>query len=360
MARIWRTIDTGTRRAAENFAFNRALLESRKRGAAASTLRFLQFTPSALLGYHQSAEQELDLDYCAANGIDVQRRITGGGAIYMDEGQFGWELYLDRSDVGGADMAAIAKRICDAAARGISSLGVDARFRPRNDIEVDGRKISGTGGAFDGAALMYQGTLLVDFDVERMVRCLRIPSEKIAEKAIADARERVRDLRGLLGAMPPLAEVKARIAAAFAEAFDVSFATGELNDAERQLFDAALEEIDTTEWIHLLRKPRSDLPILASLQKFAGGLLRASVAFDRPGDRVKQVWFTGDFFVNPRRTIADLEAALKDAPLQDVRRRIDCFFQSRAVDMLSLTPGDFAAAVDAAVRTVGDSDMPAA
>lgn len=351
MARIWRMIDTGTRRAAENFAFNRALLESRKRGAAVSTLRFLQFTPSALLGYHQSAEQELDLDYCAANGIDVQRRITGGGAIYMDEGQFGWELYLHRSDVGGADMAAIAKRICDAAARGISSLGVDARFRPRNDIEVDGRKISGTGGAFDGEALMYQGTLLVDFDVERMVRCLRIPSQKLAARAIADARERVRDLRTLLGAVPPLAEVKARLEAAFAEAFDVSFAAGELNEAERQLFDEALDEIDTAEWIHMLRKPRSELPILASAQKFSGGLLHAAIAYDSRGERIKQVWFTGDFFVNPRRTIADLEAALKDVPLQEARGRIDRFFQDRDADMLSLTPADFAVALEAAVKT---------
>jgi lipoate-protein ligase A len=83
MAPAWRVIDTGTRRAAENFALNRALLEARKRRMAPSTLRFLRFGPSALLGYHQSAEQELDLDYCRANGIEVQRRITGGGAIYM-------------------------------------------------------------------------------------------------------------------------------------------------------------------------------------------------------------------------------------------------------------------------------------
>lgn len=207
---------------------------------------------------------------------------------------------------------------------------------------------------------MYQGTLLVDFDVERMVRCLRIPSQKVAAKAIADARERVRDLRGLLGVLPPLAEVKARLEAAFAEEFDVAFAAGELYDAERKLFDEALDEIDTTEWIHLLRRPRSELPILESTQKFAGGLLRAAIAFDRPGDRIKQVWFTGDFFVNPRRAIVDLEAALKDAPLHEVRGRIDRFFQARAVDMLTLTPADFAVAVDAAVRAVECGDPSAA
>src|SRR5512134_3362541 len=88
--RVWRLIDTGLRPAAQNFALNRALLEARRTGEAPSSLRFLRFTPSALLGFHQSAEQELNLDYCREQGITVQRRITGGGAIYFDPGQLGW------------------------------------------------------------------------------------------------------------------------------------------------------------------------------------------------------------------------------------------------------------------------------
>ena len=89
-------------------------------------------------------------------------------------------------------------------------LGVDAQFRPRNDIEVDGRKISGTGGAFDGDALMYQGTLLIQFDVEKMLRVLRIPAEKLSDKAIASARERVANLADLLGEAPSAAARQGR------------------------------------------------------------------------------------------------------------------------------------------------------
>lgn len=341
MATVWRLVDTGVRRAAENFAFNRAILEARKRDAIPSTLRFLQFGPSALLGFHQSAEQELDLDYCRANGVDIQRRITGGGALYMDETQFGWELYLKRSDVGTADMSAIARRICEAAARAIATFGVDARYRPRNDIEVNGRKISGTGGAFDGDALLYQGTLLVEFDVERMLRCLRIPAEKLSDKAIADARERVVNLKELLGTAPALDDVKRRIADAFAAEFGVTFVRGEITPTEQQLFEEALAQIDTAEWIDLVQKPKSDLPIVEAAQKFAGGLLRAAVAYDRAGERIRQVWFTGDIFVNPRRTVADLEAALKDCAVENLERTIGGFFDGRQVDMLTLTPGDF-------------------
>jgi lipoate-protein ligase A len=346
----WRLIDTGTRRAAENFAFNRAILEARKLDAIPSTLRFLQFGPSALLGFHQSAEQELDLDYCRANGIDIQRRITGGGALYMDATQFGWELYLKKSDVGTGDMGAIARRICEAAARAISSLGVEARFRPRNDIEVNGRKVSGTGGAFDGDALLYQGTLLVEFDVERMVRCLRIPVEKIRDKAIADARERVVNLRELLGAAPALDDVKRRIAESFAAEFGVTFERGGITPAEDKLFREALEQIDTPEWIHLVQKPRSDLPIVEAAQKFAGGMLRAAAAYDRQAQRIKQVWFTGDIFVNPRRTVNDLEAALKDCALDNLEPTVNAFFKDRTVDMLTLAPGDFVTVVKQAVE----------
>lgn len=342
MNSTWRVIDSGIRRAAEHFALNRALLEARRQGGQ-STLRFLRFAPSALLGYHQSAEQELKLDYCADHGIAIQRRISGGGAIFMDETQFGWELYLDNADLGTRDMSAIAKRICEAAARAVSSFGIDARFRPRNDIEVGGRKISGTGGVFDGDALLYHGTLLVEFDVEKMLNILRIPAEKLSDKVIADARDRVVNLSELLGHAPPLDEVKARLQQAFGYEFGVTFQPGMLTDSELELYEAALPQIDCPEWIHLVAKPRSDLPVLEAGKKFPGGLLRAALAYDRPGERIKQVWFTGDMFINPRRAVADLEAVLKDVAAADIDGIVRNFFSTRDCDMLSLAPDDFIA-----------------
>lgn len=338
---VWRLLDTGLRPPAQNLALNRALLEARQAGEAPGTLRFLRFTPSALLGYHQSAEQELNLDYCRAHGVTVQRRITGGGAIYFDEGQIGWELYLTKADLGTADMAVISRRICEAAARGIRALGVDARYRPRNDIEVEGRKISGTGGAFDGDALMYQGTLLIEFDVERMLRVLRIPAEKFSDKAIASARERVTSLRDLLGRVPAREEIQAKLATAFATEFGVRFTAGDLVAPEQARYRQALQEMDTPDWVGLVSRPVSDAPILEANRKFAGGLLRASLALDKGSERLRQVWFTGDMFVSPRRALADLEAVLKDCPVNEVETRILGFFAVRQVDLMTLAPGDF-------------------
>lgn len=354
---IWRVLDTGLRGAAENIALNRALLEARQAAAAPCTLRFLRFTPSALIGYHQSVDQELNREYCETHGIAIQRRITGGGAIYFDETQLGWELYLDRQALGTADMLAIARRICETAAAGIRALGVDARFRPRNDIEVGGRKISGTGGAFDGDAILYQGTLLVDFDVEKMLRVLRIPAEKLSGKAIASARERVVNLKELLGAPPDLAEVKRCLTRAFAEGFGVELEETGLNAFETERYRNALAEIDTREWVYQINRPLAEAPTVEGLHRCEGGLLRATVAVDAARGRLKQVWLTGDFFVNPRRMIADLEASLKDTPIEGVRHRVHAFFDDYKVEMLLLRREDFIAAIENALAMLGEGAL---
>jgi lipoate-protein ligase A len=338
---FWRVIDTGLRSAAQNIALNRALLEARQADEVPSTLRFLRFMPSALLGYHQSAEQEFNLDYCKANDIAVQRRITGGGAIYFDESQIGWELYLHKRDLGTSEMQAISRRICHAAATAISALGVDARYRPRNDIEIDGRKISGTGGAFDGDALLFQGTLLVDFDIAKMLRVLRIPAEKLSDKAIASARDRVANLRELLGRQPDIGRIRSNLIEAFESEFGVEFHEEELTLSEHARYQVALREIDTADWVNLVSRPVSSMPIVEAARKFPGGLLHAAVSFDMLTRSIRQVWFTGDIFVSPRRSIADLEAALRDTPADRLESRIRAFFAARQVDMLSLAPDDF-------------------
>lgn len=348
MAERWRLLNTGLRSAAENIALNRALLEARAAGAGANTLRFLRFTPSALVGFHQDPRQELDLDYCRLHGIEVQRRITGGGAIYFDAGQLGWELYLARSVLGVADLALIARRICEAAAQGIASLGVDARFRPRNDIEVAGRKISGTGGVFEGDALMYQGTLLIEFDVERMLRVLRIPAEKLADKAVASARERVTSLAELLGHTPPLDRVQAALIQAFADTFGVDFQPAGLTADEEHRFAGALAEIATPDWVYG-EGARQGAARVEAVHKFPAGLVRVGLAYDARRDRIEQIQFTGDFFVHPRRTIPDLEAGLRDVGAAQLQAAVQAFFAQREVDMGGLTPGDLIAVAQAAL-----------
>jgi lipoate-protein ligase A len=357
MRSVWRVVDTGLLPAARNIALNRAMLESRQANETPNTLRFLCFEPSALLGFHQNAEQELNLDFCRGHGIAIQRRITGGGAIYFDPAHLGWELYLGRGDLGVHDMPGVAARICEAATEGLRSLGVDARFRPRNDIEVMGRKLSGTGGVFDGNALLYQGTLLLDCDVQRMLRVLRVPAEKLGDKAIASLRERVVGLAELLGRQPDPAGVKQVLTEAFSRAFGVTFRQGALDTSELGRLESALHKIDRPEWVYRTDSPTSHGTMLEATRKLPAGMIRAVVAYDAPAGRIRQACFTGDFFVSPARTVVDLEAALKDIALEKLNETVAAFFGSREADMLGLRPGDFSDLVRQACRGSGaDAD----
>ena len=352
MSRAWRLIDTGMRSAAENMALDRALLESCQAGAP-NTLRFLRFEPSALIGFHQSVSQELDIDYCRREGIAISRRITGGGALYCDQGQIGWELFVDRRTFATGDMLAIARQVCGIAVEGLRSLGVDAAFRPRNDIEVAGRKIGGTGGAFDGNALLYQGTVLIDFDVERMLRVLRIPQEKLSDKAIASARERITTLRAWLSDdTPSVATVQATLTRAFAQGLGVTLEAEDLSAVERDLYERYQVEMAGDDWIFETDRPRIEVATASAMRKTAGGLVRVMATVDTARERLKQVFITGDFFINPRRAIVDLEAALRDLALERVEETVDAFFKNRAIEMLLLTPEDLKAVLHEALRSL--------
>jgi len=350
MSKNWRLVDTGLRPAAQNIALDRALLEARQADEIPSTLRFLRFTPSALLACDQSAEQEFDIDCCRAGGIAIQRRITGGNPVYTDDKQLDWQLYLHRREIGAADMRDVAKRICHAAATAVSALGIEARFRPRNDIVADGRKISSGGGVFDGDALLYQGTLLVDFDSAQALPVLRFSTGTAASAAIGPAESRFAGLNELLGKRSDPALIKRYMMEAFESEFDVEFYEGDLTLTEHARYLTALAEIDTPDWIGLVRNPASDMPIYEAERPFCGGTLRARLVYDRRRHRVRQVWFGGDVPVAARQAIADLEAALHDASVEGIERDIRMFFTGREVEMQSLSAGDFIEIMRRAVK----------
>ncbi len=346
-----RVIDTGLRGARENVALDQALIESRSAGTIPDTIRFLRFRPSALIGLHQILGHEVRLEYCRAQGIEVARRITGGGGLYMDPGQLGWELVLDRRCFGTTDLAGISARICNAAAAGLRRLGVPAEYRPRNDIEAGGRKLGGTGGFIDGNTLFYQGTLLVDFDPARMIEVLKIPVEKLARRELDDARRRVTTLRELLGAAPPAAAVVDALLAGFREGLGIETQWGEISAAEEALAGQRLrEEIGTEEFVHRLDAPEPAENLASATHFPRGGMLRADLRLeDLARGRIREALITGDFFITPPRAIYDLEAALRGLPVAEAGAAAEAFFANPGCALVGLTPADFRAVVERAL-----------
>ncbi len=353
MAKTFRVIDTGIRDGRRQIAFDQAMIEARKEGKIPDTIRFLRFPPTALIGRHQALSREIRLDYCRSRGIGVVRRITGGGAIYFDEGQLGWELVFDRSTLGIASLADLAREICEAAAAGLGKLGVNARYRPRNDIEVEGRKISGTGGFFDEDTLFYQGTVLVDMNPADMIAALNVPEAKLAKRALDSAAQRVVTLKELLGAAPAIDEIQDALLAGFTERLGITAVKGSITTEEEasaaRYYD---EEIGTDAFVAEIDDPGAGQGVLTASHTGAGGTVTAHVRLEGPGrDRVREVLITGDFFVTPPRTVLDLEAALRNVPVDQVGAAIERFFAQTRVGLLTVSPGDFRAAIEAAVAT---------
>jgi lipoate-protein ligase A len=355
----WRLIDTGARSAAENIALDAALLDLRAAGKIENTLRFLSFTPgAALIGLHQSAKQELRLDYCEANGIDINRRITGGGAVFFDATQIGWEIIAGRGDIDcGATMAHLTRYICEAAADGLRLLGIPASFRPRNDIEVGGRKISGSGGAWEGDAFLFQGTLLVDFDIATMLRALRVPTEKLSRHDLETAADRVTSVAECLPGLPSHEEIKQALVEGFAGHLGIELSPSVLTPEEEELTAARLQHYSSDEWLGGIEEPTDCHQVISTVQVADSGTIRTTVAFDVPRERVKSVLFSGDFFIKPYRAVHDLENSLRSCDCDAVESTIQAFFAQHDPDALGLGAADFHAGIESARRKLSFTDQ---
>lgn len=350
----WRLLDTGARSAAENMALDETLLELKAEERIPHTLRFLQFSnPAVLVGHHQSVEEEVRLDYCRTQGIEINRRLTGGGALYWGREELGWEIYISKTDPRiPSKIEELYRKMGESAATGLRHLGVRAYFRPRNDIEIQGRKISGTGGTELSGAILFQGTLLVDFDVDEMLRALRIPTEKLQDKEIESVKERVTCLKWELGRTLPIQTIKAALAKGFEESFGVRFNNKPLTAEEENLLKGKLPYFSSSDYVFKVRRSLPRRNTLTSILKAPGGLIRISIAIDAKTQVINQILITGDFFAYPKRAIFDLESLLKNskASHSNIERVIRSFFTDEKPQIPGIKEGHLIQAVEEAVQ----------
>lgn len=146
---------------------------------------------TVVIGKNQNANVEVDIDFLRENEIKLARRITGGGAVYHDLGNLNY-TFISRGE-GGIDFAEFASPIIKA----LASLGIVAVLSGRNDIEVEGRKISGNAQHREGGRVLHHGTLLFDSDLTVLSRVLRPDEEKMRSKAVRSVRSRVANVREL-------------------------------------------------------------------------------------------------------------------------------------------------------------------
>jgi lipoate---protein ligase len=185
-----RTVETGFNPAAQNMAIDEALIES---VGEVPVLRIYGWRPAAVsIGYFQSMNEEVDFTKCREIGVDIVRRLTGGGAVLHE-----YELtYSFISRKYPQNIVESYKWICDAIVISINRLGFDASFVPLNDIVIAGKKVSGNAQTRRKGVLLQHGTILLGVDVNKMFSVLKVPSEKLRDKIIKDVKERVTSLAG--------------------------------------------------------------------------------------------------------------------------------------------------------------------
>lgn len=225
-----RVIDTGRKAARWNVAMTAALTELHSAGVIPDTLRFHRYPKSVLVGRHQVLSEAVDVERCRASGVEIARRVTGGGAVYMAPEALAWDIVSGRYAFG-AHLDHAAAIICEAVASGLSRLGLPAQYRAPNDIEVDGRKICGSSGYFDGRTLVYQGTILIDTDLLEMRRFLRLPP---AQRGLP---RRVTSVAEILGRVPDPGEIEGVLTASLSHSLQRALERAEPAAQEMALAD---------------------------------------------------------------------------------------------------------------------------
>jgi len=352
----WRLLDTPPLTAAENMALDDTLVELRGQGKTPNTLHFLQFSPRAVLtGFHQSVEEEIRIDYCRRENIHINRRITGGGAIFFDENQLGWEVICDKSFFNVAiPNGRLFRTLCNPVVAALKRLGLESNFRPRNDIEINGRKISGTGGTESDGAFLFQGTMLVDFDVDTMLRSLKIPVEKLKAKEIDSVKERVTCLNWELGYTPGLETIKSAIQAGFAGELGVEFKPDGLSRAEEELFNKKLDYYRSPEWIDYVKPKYKRSEVIQAAYKADAGMVRFTLVVDLPRNRIRNIFITGDFLSFPTRALFDLESSMRGLPLESMLlcRTIRQFFDDGRITIPGMGWHDFVKPLNQAIQKI--------
>ncbi|MDX6381111.1 MAG: lipoate---protein ligase [Rubrobacteraceae bacterium] len=193
----WHLIDGGPQPPAMHMALDEVLTRYVGAGKRPPTLRFWRWSaPAVILGRFQSVRNEVDEETAGQLGIQVVRRMTGGGAMFVEpDNAITYSIYTPPELVAGISSVGSYAFFDEWVIEALRSLGIDAWYEPINDITSSNGKIGGAAQARKPGAVLHHVTMSYEMDAAKMLRVLRIGQEKVSDKAIQSVEKRVGPLR---------------------------------------------------------------------------------------------------------------------------------------------------------------------
>jgi lipoate-protein ligase A len=238
----WRLVKFTTSNAFANMAIDEAILRARIEQQVPNTLRLYGWNPPAIsIGRFQKIENEVHLENCRKLGVDVLRRISGGGTVFHDsKNEITYSVIAKTQDLGTTDVAVVYAKVYAGIAEALKILGITADFSQGDakkcpNMTIKGKKISGSAQANKGDVALQHGTLLLEVDLEKMFTLLRVPWAKTCMEVVDLAKHKITSIRDELGRTVSARKVEDALIEGFEKALKTHLVQSGLTLFEREL-----------------------------------------------------------------------------------------------------------------------------
>lgn len=286
-------LETGSKDPHFNLAFEEYILTEKFDN---DFLILWQNRSTVVIGRNQNALEEINVEFIDENGIDVVRRTTGGGAVYHDLGNLNYSFICDYGDVETMTIERFFMPVVNA----LKELGLNAEVSGRNDILVNGAKVSGTAQRLFKNRILHHGTLLFDSDLDTVASALNVNPDKFASKSVKSVRSRVGNIRTFLDTDMDIDQFRHHIVNSVCRSGSICIEISE-NDRKR-IEEIKRAKYDLRSW-NYGHSPRYEMK---NRKRWPGGTLEVRMTVEK--GIIAGISFSGDFL--SLRDLSDLSSEL--------------------------------------------------